>query len=205
MKTSKTAALAVATLLLCLAANASAAIVYGNGPVNGSTSGWDIDVKKAMSNSFVSGGNYDLTRIEEAGLWVQTGEMPLTVSWSIGTTEFGKQISSGTSTLTNSFFGNYKGAFDVYESSFAINGSIGAGTYYLTLYDATATLGAVYWDQNNGPSEATHSLYGDRPSESFTIVGNEIGSVPEPATFAIWGLGVLGCAVAAYRRKRITP
>jgi hypothetical protein len=30
-------------------------------------------------------------------------------------------------------------------------------------------------------------------------------AVPEPATLTIWGLGALGCMVAAYGRKRLTP
>ena len=34
-------------------------------------------------------------------------------------------------------------------------------------------------------------------------LGDEASAVvPEPATLAIWGLGALGCAVAAYRRRR---
>jgi hypothetical protein len=27
-------------------------------------------------------------------------------------------------------------------------------------------------------------------------------AVPEPATLTIWGLGAIGCALAAYRRKK---
>lgn len=35
---------------------------------------------------------------------------------------------------------------------------------------------------------------------AFTQTSSE---VPEPATLTIWGLGALGCAVAAYRRKKL--
>lgn len=30
-----------------------------------------------------------------------------------------------------------------------------------------------------------------------------VGTVPEPASMAIWGLGALGCAVAGYRRRKL--
>jgi hypothetical protein len=37
----------------------------------------------------------------------------------------------------------------------------------------------------------------------FTMsVPNEDAAVPEPATLTMWSLGALGCAIAAYRRKR---
>lgn len=31
-----------------------------------------------------------------------------------------------------------------------------------------------------------------------------VGAVPEPASMAIWGLGVFGCAVAGYRRRQLS-
>jgi hypothetical protein len=46
----------------------------------------------------------------------------------------------------------------------------------------------------NGTYIANFEFHGDP---------NVTSTVPEPATLSIWGLGALGCAVAAYRRKRL--
>lgn len=50
--------------------------------------------------------------------------------------------------------------------------------------------------------------YQGDPLNGGTLVGSSqidvlVGSVPEPASMAIWGLGALGCAIGAYRRKRM--
>jgi len=35
-----------------------------------------------------------------------------------------------------------------------------------------------------------------------TQIQVDVGSVPEPASFTLWGLGAIGCAVAGYRRRK---
>jgi hypothetical protein len=44
----------------------------------------------------------------------------------------------------------------------------------------------------------------DYKIDNISLVDVNAETVPEPASLAIWGLGALGCAVAAHRRKRVT-
>ena len=54
----------------------------------------------------------------------------------------------------------------------------------------------------------TKSIIGETHNDDFWVLELETytfapaAAVPEPATFAIWGVGALGCAAVAYRRKR---
>jgi hypothetical protein len=201
---------------------ASIGILYDNGPINGNISAWTISNGYIVSDSFTSFGPTNLTGAQ-AGLWVDGGATALTVDWSIGTTPYGSDISSGVSTpLNNTLVA--PGRYDIYESAFSLSGSLpSTGTYYLTLQNATATDsdigGAVYWDINDGPSAAYDNAYLNYPdnsnpfgnvndiyflppgtnSDSFQV----FGTVPEPTTFIVWSLlGGVGVAVGCWRRRK---
>ena len=193
----------VASLLLALASQAPAATLYTNGPIDGSDDAQAIDVptRQAVSDVFTLEDAASLASAD-VGLWVRTGLTPTALSWEVGTTPFGSDISTGTATLSNTFHNSTdNGDYSVYDSAFTLSGLLpSAGTYYFTLYNATSGGGDVYWDVNGGPSTAyvgVGSMGEDpqqRSSESFTLFG---ANVPEPSTWAMMlsGLGLLGLAL----------
>jgi len=106
------------------------------------------------------------------------------------------------------------GAFksDVYDSAFAVNASLAAGTYYFTLQNATASdSGAVYWDINNGPSTAFLPIIGNANgqvfpgtnSNSFQLFG-QTTPVPEPGSLVFLSIGLTSVGGLAWMKKRRT-
>jgi PEP-CTERM motif len=101
----------------------------------------------------------------------------------------------------------------LFESTFSLNDTLAAGTYYLTLQNASTSYGApAFWDINQGPSAAWESAEGNLTpslcqeavgysgtcSDSFQLYGNS-ASTPEPASLLLLGTGLLG--LARMRRK----
>lgn len=194
--------LAAITAFLALSGSlAHAGLVYDNGPINGSVDAWEIDGTNYVSDSFTVTQSTTLAWAE-AGIWTfPQSAPPLTIDWSIGTSADGSDISSGTSLVSNDFTGDYGFGFaPIYESGFALSGTLTAGvTYYLTLTNATSE-GPSYWDENDGPSvaEANGSSVG---SESFQLY-NSIPAVPDQAsTLLLLAVGALALAGA----RRLTP
>jgi len=200
-------ALALISVSLGLAAFQAKAdtLVYDNGPISGAIYGRTINNTYVVSDSFTVTGNFDLS-MATVGLWVSPGATPTSVDWSIGTTAFGSDISSGTSaSLTNTYFGLGTGYFDVYSSSFGLNGALSSGTtYYFTLSNAVASdAGSVYWDTNGGPSSAQQNNdQGTIPlSQSFQLYAGS--SVPDSGTtLTLLGGALLG--LAALRRRFVS-
>lgn len=182
--------LAVAFLGLLLAGSASASLLYDNGPINGTLNAYTINYGYSVSDSFTLTGSSSLTGAQ-VGLWLIQGDSPDSLTWAIGTTVGDSSLGSGTATLSNTFqFTNGQG-YDVYESAFPLSGSLGAGTYWLTLDNAVSNEGGhVFWDENGGPSQAWQTYMGTRASNSFQIYG-ETSAVPEPATLPLLGAGLL--------------
>ncbi|MBI3467110.1 MAG: PEP-CTERM sorting domain-containing protein [Planctomycetes bacterium] len=201
---------AVAMVLGCMN-SANAAVVYDNGPINGTagnavaiSGGWDT------STSFTLSGATTFTGAQVA-LWATMGETPVSLAWSIGTTAFGSEVASGVAALSNTFvmdFIAFPTSYSIYESQFALSGTAGAGTYWVTLSNGLATAGSLDWDTNFGPSASATRNLGlgiapiNVPSQSFQVFGDPVAAVPEPASLAIWGLGGIGMAVAARRKRK---
>ncbi|MGB8769610.1 MAG: PEP-CTERM sorting domain-containing protein [Candidatus Korobacteraceae bacterium] len=211
-------------LCLVLGATAFAGNLYTNGPTNGTNDGYFIDVYE-VSDSYTIGSagatGFDIAE------WVPSGATPLTVSWSLGTTSFGSQISSGggawtSSTLLCTNGSPYNGGvcaggfgYDIYQMNKTFVGGPYdcAGTCYLSLTGATDSFGGRdAWDINSGPSAAYHNLLGAVPSESFTITGGSTttsstttsttGTTPEPSSILLLGSGALGLAGLLRRKLR---
>ncbi len=204
MKMVKYAALLAAGLLASTSANAST--VFDSGPVDGQSSANTISNGFAVSASFTLASNTIVNGFTFAG-WNFPGELTTSINYGISTAPTAS--TTGTSILTGgmSFFNNI--GYDVTTYTGAVAPiTLTAGTYYLTLADASTTGGLpTYWDRNfNQVSQATQYLNGDYfqniPGVTFSILGDAAGgAVPEPATWAmmIGGMGVVG---GALRRRR---
>ncbi len=210
MRKRNTILVVVAIVGILLATPAWSALLYSNGSINGIDTAVAIDSGMWASDSFTLSNNSILTGAQ-VGLWVDSGVIPLTVNWSIGTEPNDTTYGSGTATLSNALNNilTDRGT-DVYKSDFSLNGTLVAGTYWLTLYNAVSSeYSQVFWDLNNGPSQASTSwladmreFYQDGSSGSnyFQIYGTiNSFSVPEPSTLLLVGFSLLG--LAGFRRK----
>lgn len=203
----------VLLILLIAAIPALADDVYDNGPINGNIGalsftgayGWE------MANSFVLGSQTTITGFS-VGAWVLPGDQPVGVSWQIlsGGPDWtgGTVLASGNATFSNAYWGTgFDGSYDIYTATVTgLNIPLSGGTYWLELTNGTTTVegNPVYWDENDGASQARQANYGvdQGPvgSEAFTINGTTGGTTPEPGTLILFGTGVVGLA-GLMRRK----
>lgn len=180
-------AIIAACLVIVGPARAQTVTIYNNGPINGTIGAWVISPEAAVCDSFTVSSPATLTSAQ-VGLWVDNGATPVSLQWSIGTTPFASNVSSGTASLNNTLFGPAGiSGYSLFESDFAINGSMATGTYYFTLDNAAASDSReVGWDQDNGPSSYYQTIDGSADniagSESFQLFS---APVPEPSSVAI--------------------
>jgi hypothetical protein len=71
-----------------------------------------------------------------------------------------------------------------------------SGNYGWIGYSFTRANGVSTLTLNNG-------AYESQAGAGIAAGSTSAPTVPEPATLMIWSLGALGCAIAAYRRKRL--
>jgi len=202
----------LAALCLALSAPAFAQVIYDDGPTDGFTNALFIDgpnpgpFSQSISDGFTATGSGTAASLD-FGLWVPTGTTPTTVTWWLGTTAFGSDISTGVSNNLISVFHNDSGfGYDVYDVHIdGLSGSLTAGnTYWLSLGNANDSGGTQFdgWDVNNGPATCNFAVggtnFGDcgQGGEAFTLNG----AVPEPGTLVMLGGGILAAA-GGLRRK----
>ncbi len=194
-------------------ADASLIVLYDDGPLVGDSNAFYIDgpgagpFSQSISNGFVATNSGEATSFD-FGEWVPTGETPTSVSWALGTSAFGSEISSGsTSQVGFTFFVGNQFSYDVYISHVdGLSGFLSAGsTYYLTLSGGNDSGGNqfVAWDVNKGPATCTFAVGGTPQGgcgdggETFTIYSDT--SVPEPGTLLLLGSGLAG--LVGFRRR----
>jgi autotransporter-associated beta strand protein len=188
----------------------AAGLVYDNGPINGTINGWTISNGFQVSDSFRLTQPTTLTSAQ-VGLRVTSGAVPASLQWTISTQPTGGGvangnaptgiIASGTATPTNTFQSQVTQAgntFDIYESTFALNATLPAGTYYLSLGpNSTASGGSsssptLYWDENDGASSAYSNIQSPGPiagSQSFQLYSS--GATQTVFSGSISGSGAL--------------
>ena len=166
-------------------------LIYANGPVDGicdiqecTVNAWTINFGYTVTNSIGAAGA--VSQFEFA-FWMFPGDKMSTLDWSIGTTPFASDIARGTSrqadgTLSDQFISTNQYGYDIHTVGVAgLNVNIGSGTW-LTLANASVPSGEpVYWDENNGPSQARESAVGTILSESFNVSGGYGCSSDRPA------------------------
>jgi hypothetical protein len=196
--------------LASVSQHASAAVLYDNGPINGTISGYAITDGYAVSNSFTLSQDSIVTGVN-FGAWVlQSASLTASltaVDWAITTIPSSYPIN-GSASVTTEPTGIPHVSYTILSASFSTGSvSLAPGSYYLVLQNAVSTIGGssafVFWDLNNGPSTASQNTgVGAIGSESFQIIGSSIAATPLPAALPLFasGLGALG--LLGWRRKR---
>jgi hypothetical protein len=205
-------------LLLCVSAVVSlpsaAQVLYSNGPINGTTDAWTINLGFIVSDTFtISTGPSTVTGLS-FGAWLFTGDVLQTVDVLLTSSEFGGTVYfNQVVNFTQSGCSLNQYGYDVCTETGAFNGpTFPNGTYWLNLANAVVNDGdPVYWDENSGvgcqsqgcPSQASETG-GTITSEAFTILGTSsgTGTTPEPASIVLFASGVLALG-GMLRRKLI--
>ena len=154
--------------------------IYMNGPSNGicdiqncEVDAWTVNFGFSVTDSIGTGGTVNAL---EFAFWMYPGDSFYSLDWSLGTTPFAADIAYGTATSSTNLtqtelFTNMYG-YQIEDAQISnMNVNIPAGAW-LTLQNAVTSQGnPVYWDENNGPSEAQENQLGTLPSESFNVQG----------------------------------
>jgi hypothetical protein len=225
----KALAFALPISLALLTLPATAEVVFSNFPIDGTKGGWPISgpAPVAVSNSFTLDEDAMVNTVSFGAL-IANGGVVNSVDWVIGTVDFsdstapvpGSVLAAGTGFTTTLFLRN--NGFDVDQVTFSMPDLFldSDGTYYLTLTNADASTGFVFWDENDG----THSQYAwfdggvgpaliQDPGDGtgcpavITLAGGSGNctdsfelATPEPSTLALLGAGILAAFVLRRRR-----
>jgi hypothetical protein len=201
--------LSLLALSLAIVPAAAQTDLYDNGPINGTTSGWNIANGFTVSDTFTLSTSSTLTGLS-FGIWLFPGDVLQGVGVQITSSEFGgTTYTSQMVNLTSSGCSLNQFGYNVCTESgtFGTGVNLAAGTYWLNLDNGVLPDDPAYWDENSGPSSASENTVGTIPSESFTLVGSSTSSStssgsssPEPSSIMLFASGVLGVA-GVLRRK----
>lgn len=178
-----------------------AAVLYSNGPYNGTFGAYTIN--SGLADSFTLTQASTVTGVDFVS-WAHPGDTMTSVDWSI--TPTANSFPAGTTanvTQSSICAGCAFGYYDINNEIFSTGSvSLAAGAYYLVLQNAVVGNGdQIFWDVNSGPSTAYQTYAGQIPSETFQILGTT-SAVPEPSTWAMMLAGFLGLGFAGYRRSQ---
>jgi len=167
--------------------------IYDNGPVNGTTDGWDINFGFVVSDTFTIPSSSGTITGLNFYAWTFPGDVLQTAEISITSQPLngGTSYFDGVVNFTQSACSANQYGYNVcFETSDAINvPNLGAGTYWANLQNAVVNDDdPIFWDENSGvgcgspgcPSQASENSVGTIPSESFTILGETTTTTTYP-------------------------
>jgi hypothetical protein len=215
-----------AVLLSMMSVSGWSQTLYSNGGVLGdpTVGGYNISGQSASGvfDTFTISSESDsiVTGVSNIGLWVSSGDTPLSLSWYIcvsicvdgdgnpfGVLDSGTDVSLSTNLVDTGVQPQGGPSYDIYAASFSVdNLDLSPGEYTLELYgavDGDCADCSVLWDVSNGPSAAYETVYGSpTASNSFEVdEGNVEGTTPEPGTFVALGTGLV--AISLLRRRGV--
>src|SRR5262249_37174208 len=120
------------------ASSARASVLYDNGAIIGTQGDGAPTIRFAqVIDSFVISSASTITGTANVGLWIDRGDVPVTVTWTISPGPFSGAIASGTASWSASLLFTNAFHFDIYSGSFSIPDlPLSAGTYFLALTGA---------------------------------------------------------------------
>ena len=180
--------------------------LYSNGAYNGQLNAYSVSNGDVVSNGFALGKAAQIKAISMVA-WVFPSDTFSSIGGSLSSGpdsgfNYVAFVTSKSGIKTVSLGVNEFG-YDLEQVTFSIPGTdLDAGSYWLNLQNAMTDQGdPVFWDENDGPSQAFSSSQGAIGSESFTISGGDPGgTTPEPSSLALFGSGALALAGVLRRR-----
>jgi len=199
-------------LLFSLSGSGSAAVLYDNGPVNGTLDAFNIANGLSVADSFTLSSTSTVTGVV-LYTWI-SGDTPGYLDWYITSGPFSGSLgvttyNQGIVSLSNTFLGTNTYGYNIYKDTFNIpSTTLPGGTYWLQLDNARGNSDSpnIFWDDNNGPSQAWQTGTGNlndfngvpgNNSEAFQILGTT--TLPEPSTMLLLGSGLVG--LVAFRKR----
>ncbi len=155
-----------------LASSAGASTIYSNGPANGNLFGWTINFGYQVADSFTAAPGSTATSMsfETWAADALSTDTPQTVDWAIVN---GNPLGGGTFTIIDS------GTASITATALGLNGALdelfsdtislpnvaltcGSNCWIELQNGVTADGQPMYWDNNDGPSDAWENTIGDR-------------------------------------------
>lgn len=198
--------LTLLVIFVFFARPAPAQVLYDNGPTNGTTDAWTINLGYSVSDSFNIPYYTSVTQFSFAA-WLDPGDVLQSAELSVTQNEFGGTLYfDETLSFTQSGCISNQYGYDVCTETAYFNPiMLNSGTYWVSLSNAMVAGGnPVYWDENSGPSSASENTLGTIPSESFTVLGGCTGcgeSTPEPASWLMFGSGAIALLASGLRKR----
>jgi PEP-CTERM motif len=167
----------------------------GSSPGYDASTGWTVAPTQSMGISFSVGATYQLTQIDIA-LFLVTGDGSTNV-----TLHSNNAGAPGTALETFNVLAVSGGSSHVMTST--LMPMLTAGTYFVTMTPGNANAASAWCFNNNG--DQGNMIFSTDSGSTWNGFTDNLGAisvqgnlVPEPATFAVLGLG----ALALIRRRR---